>query len=180
MQTTKEARDCGPLGELADKIGMLVNKPLESVLDQYPEVEIVIVVRPVMVPGVAVLPVHRVKGEADKFGTIERSQRLLRDAADSCGRVLYQSPADPGEVAEESMQIVEYSRAELEHWKKIRKCVHDACAVRDAASAVATGVRILQEIGTPREVLVDLTKIAKEACRRAHLRIVEKSTRAQA
>jgi hypothetical protein len=179
-----EAKDCGPLGELATKVGEALKPAIDQLLEANPEMDLVLVLVPNGdVQGAAIMNARKVAGGTLEGAYIqaEKTQTILRNAAESCGRTLYQSPGSPLEVAAESAFIIRESRDAFEAWAK-KRCDHAEHGIREAAVFIATGVRILSEIGTPERALIELTRICKEACRRAHLGIAkrEAQTHAQA
>ncbi len=182
MMKTAEAKDCGPLGEIAEVVSRKICGELDEVLEQYPTLEIVFVVVPGgnIAGGAVVNARHsRSKDTEAMIAQLEETQTILRRGAESCGRALFESPGSLREVAEESAFIRHESRCAFESWKA-KRCEHPEHGIREAATMVATGVRILGELGAPDSVLVDLTRICKEACRRAHTAILRVKARTHA
>lgn len=148
-------------------------KALES---EFPGADLVLVLS--TNAGLAVATGKALQRKDQAYEDTAMAQQLLRRAAESCGRVLYQSP-DQDRAFRDSQVILVESQKQFERWAA-GKCAHADCSVREAAVYVATGRRILESIGAPVEVLNDLTGITKEACRRTHLKILEQGARGSA
>ena len=182
MMKTVEAKDCGPLGEIAERVSKAVGDALKPLLDEAPELQIVFVVVPGGdVRGGAVMNGRKshAKSMDEMMQQMETSLSVLRAGAESCGRALYPSPGTAQEVTEESGFIVHQSRGAFEDWKR-KCCEHPEHGIREAAAMIATGVRVLDSLGTPESALLDLTRMCKEACRRAHTALLRNRARSHA
>lgn len=164
------------LGNAARRATQLLAEAREVLLKEFPSVDLVLVLQ--TEGGTAVASGRPVEGREAAFLETARSLRMLRDAAEYCGRVLYQSP-DPEMAAAHTHAIVFESRKAIAEWVK-EKCAHPNCHVKEAAIYVATGVGILRDAGAPLDALADITAVTKEACRRAHLKILEHRARGSA
>ena len=177
----KKAEECGPLGEIASVVAQLAGDVLKPTLEANPALRVILVVVPGGdVQGAAVIDARGTGGTKEEaMQRVEGAHRLLRDAAESCGRALFERPESPDKVAAESAKIAIESREHFEKWQQ-NKCEHIDCHVSDAATMIATGIRLLQSLGAPRDSLVDLTRMCKEACRRTHAQLLQRRTVAQA
>lgn len=178
----KSVKDCGPLGEYVSVVADKVQPLVDELRAERPELEIIFVVIPGGdISGAATCSTTPMPGATaeDAYERAQHIQRVLRNCAESAGRALYQSPGDPDEVLVESLEIAKHSREQYEKWKD-GHCGHAKCQVKDGAVAIALGIRVLEHAGAPRETLVQLTQLCKEACRRAHAAIVRRETVAQA
>lgn len=164
------------LGNAARRATQLLAEAREVLLKEFPGMDLVLVLQ--TEKGTAVATGKPVEGREAAFRETTQALRMLRDAAESCGRALYQSP-NPQMALDHTLAIAHESEKATEAWKK-DKCRHPNCHVKEAAIYVATGVRILREAGAPTDALADITAVTKEACRRTHLKILEQSARGSA
>ncbi len=178
----KEIKDCGRLGEIAERVSQAVTAAVDGMLDEHPDLQIVFVIVPGgEVPGGAVMNARKVATNTlgDAVRQLEHTQKILRNGAESCGRGLWQSPGEPIDVAAETAFIVRESLDAFWDWDR-RRCSHPGHAIREAATMVATGVRILTAAGAPAEAVHELTQMCKEVCRRAHLADLQRQAKTHA
>lgn len=171
-------KETGPLGRLGDRVSDALRSGLKPIHDEMP-FSLAVVLR--TAEGVAVLAdtFRPLPSYDETLNVMQAAQRLLRAGADSCGRVLFQSVDDPLVVAGETAWIVGRSRELKDDYLK-DNCGHERCRVRHAAMLIATGIRLLATLGVPDDSLQDLTRMCKEACRRAHLKRQESCARGSA
>lgn len=181
MMIATAAKDCGPLGEIVERVSNAVTRATEEFLTERPELEIVFVVVPGgNIQGGAVLNARKPLPNMDGVMLqLDLTQEILRQGADSCGRCLFQSPAAAHEVAVESAFIIQESRDAFEDWRK-KRCEHPEHGVREAATMIATGIRILAELGAPELAVAELTRLCKEVCRRTHISLFKIKARSHA
>lgn len=162
----------GRLSDVSTRVGQAVHFIAGLLRADFPDLQIAVVVR--TADGLAVVGGEKVEGMEATLQEVERCHRLLRDGAESAGRAVYRSPDGPRVLEREQAEIRVHSAAQIAGWEKSR-CQHPKCYVSDAAVAVATAARILTFAGAPDDAIRDLTAVAKEACRRTHLKILEQS-----
>lgn len=181
MAQSDQAESTAALGALAE----LAYGKLSELNQKFPELDAVVVAR--LPNGLVATLAGCNLAKQNEYDRMNNVLRLLRSAAHQIGQQLFRSPGDPQEVHAESVRIREMSRGMADRYVELaNKSGHDEscgcskCRVTVAATFVAAGVRLLSSLGMAEEPLVDLTRMAKEACRRAHLRVLESSARGQA
>ena len=129
--------------------------------------------------------------DADAHKCLEEQAAIFRRIASGVGRQLYENPLDPQTAAQQCAYVSQVSRGFFERYVQHvtgklpveggrQLCSCHKCKVQEAGTMIATGVRMLDALDVPREALRELQEIARECCRRGHLRGVEREAVGQA
>lgn len=176
------------VGDVLRKVSAAVLPCLAALREEFKGIGLVLLAQPPGTEMAGVMTGQRFGSREQTLVELEGAQRLMRAGAESTGRLLYQSPANPGEVAAESQHIREQSRAMADRYLERGNGEHAAeprcgcptCRVTAAATMIAAGAHLLGTLGVDDQALTELTGHAKEICRRAHLKVLESSARGSA